>query len=206
MLKLWGRTNSVNVQKVLWALGELDLPYERIDAGMAFGRNRDPAFLAMNPNGLVPTLEDNGLALWESNSIIRYLAAVHDPDGLWPTGARHRANAEKWMDWQLSQLAPALGPVFIQLVRTPSDQRRADIIAQGEAACLRLLGLVDTALDNSPFLTGSRLTIGDLPLGALVHRWYALDVEHGNYRHLRRWYEALCERPAYQRHVMLPLS
>jgi glutathione S-transferase len=206
VLKLWGRTNSVNVQKALWTLGELGLPFERIDAGMRFGKNREPEFLARNPNGLVPTLDDDGFVLWESNSIVRYLAARYDAGGLWPSDARERARAEKWMDWQLGALGPALGPAFLQLVRTPEAERDAAVIARSVEATRRLLGLVDAALATNAFIAGERLTIGDVPIGALTHRWYALDVDHGSHPRLRRWYERLSERPAYRQHVMLPLS
>lgn len=206
MLRVWGRTNSVNVQKVLWALAELELDYERIDAGLAFGKNHEPAFLAMNPNGLVPTIDDDGFVLWESNTIVRYLAAKHDAGGLWPTDPRARASAEKWMDWQLSKLAGAVGPMFLQLIRTPPDQCDSKIVARGQEACLALFELLNQALEDRLFLAGERLTIGDIPAGALAHRWYALPVDHGNYLHVRRWYEALTERPGFRAHVMLPLS
>jgi glutathione S-transferase len=206
MLKLWGRTNSVNVQKVTWTIGELGLTCERIDAGLSFGKNREPEFLAMNPNGLVPTLEDGDLALWESNSIVRYLTAKHDAGGLWPDDLRTRARAERWMDWQLSTLGPALRPLFLELVRTAPERRDPERIARGNDACLQLFSVLDQALAGDPFVAGGCLTMGDVPVGALTHRWYALDVEHGDHPSLRRWYESLCERPAYRRHVMLPLS
>ncbi len=206
MLKLWGRTNSVNVQKVTWALAELGLPSDRVDAGLAYGRNREPGYLAKNPNGLVPLFEDGDIALWESNTIVRYLAARHDPGGLWPTEPGARARSEMWMDWQLSVLGPALGPLFRQLVRTPEKQRDSALVEAGAEACLRAFSILDRALGEAPYLAGGDFTMGDIPAGALTHRWYALDVEHGDYSSLRRWYGELCRRSAYRENVMLPLS
>ena len=121
MLKIWGRNTSSNVQKAMFAVGELGLAHERIDIGGAFGKNREPAYLAMNPNGLVPTLEEDGFLLWESNSIIRYLAAKFGAGTLEPADLRTRALASKWMDWQLSVLGPAITPVFWGMIRTPPD-------------------------------------------------------------------------------------
>src|SRR6187399_3645585 len=146
MLKVWGRTNSVNVQKVLWTLDELSLQFERIDAGLQFGKNRESWFLAMNPNGLIPTLDDDGFILWESNSIVRYLAAKHDLGGLWPSDPRARATAEMWMDWQLSKLAGALGPMFTELIRTPQERRNASVVERGVNDCLGVFGVLDQAL------------------------------------------------------------
>src|SRR6266849_7004952 len=123
MIKIWGRNTSVNVQKVMWAVGELELPHERIDVGGAFGKNKEPAYLAMNPNGLVPTLEEDGFLLWESNAIVRYLAAKYGAGSLEPAELRVRASASRWMDWQLTVCAPAIQPLFWALIRTPPEKR-----------------------------------------------------------------------------------
>src|SRR5215475_10272940 len=134
MIKIWGRNTSSNVQKVMWAIGEIGLPHERIDIGGPFGKNREPAYLAMNPNGLVPTLEEeDGFLLWESNTIVRYLAAKHGPGKLEPSDLRNRASAQKWMDWQLSVANPAIKPVFWGLIRTPADKRDPKAIEAGKA-------------------------------------------------------------------------
>ena len=129
MIRIWGRNTSVNVQKVMWAIGELDLPHERIDIGGSFGKNNEPAYLAMNPNGLVPTLEEDGFVLWESNAIVRYLAARYGAGRLEPSNLRARAIANSWMDWQLSVAAPAIRPMFWGLIRTPSEKRDPTAIA-----------------------------------------------------------------------------
>ena len=122
MLKIWGRSTSINVQKVMWAIGELNLPHERIDVGGAFGRTKEPFYLAMNPNALVPTLEeDDGFTLWESNSIVRYLAAKHGAGTLEPANPQERARASQWMDWMLTVCAPAIHGLFWGLIRTPPE-------------------------------------------------------------------------------------
>src|ERR1700722_17747461 len=133
VIKKWGRNTSSNVQKVMWAVGEMGLPHERIDIGGAFGKNREAAYLAMNPNGLVPTLEEeDGFQLWESNSIVRYLGAKHKATVIEPADLRIRANASKWMDWQLSVLGPAITPVFWNLIRTAPDKRDHKAIDEGK--------------------------------------------------------------------------
>jgi glutathione S-transferase len=206
MLKIWGRTNSSNVQKAMWCIGELKLPHERIDAGMAFGRNKEDWYLRMNPNGLVPTIDDDGFVVWESNTICRYLAAKHDAGGLWPTSPATRAMAEMWMDWQLSVLNASIGPLFWQLVRTPADKQDKAVIEKATADCLRHFGYVDRWLEDRPYIAGERVTVGDIPVGVMAYRWYALPVDHGSLKQVRGWYERLTQRPAYKQHVMLPLS
>src|SRR5215469_16904211 len=132
MIKIWGRNTSVNVQKVMWAVGELELPHERIDIGGSFGKNKEPAYLAMNPNGLVPTLEEDGFLLWESNSIVRYLAAKYGAGKLEPADAHARARASSWMDWQLTVAHPPLTPVFWGLIRSPRDRGRQGQVHRGD--------------------------------------------------------------------------
>lgn len=206
MLKIWGRANSINVQKAMWTIGELGLAHEREDAGMAFGKNTEEWYLKMNPNGLVPTMDDDGFVLWESNTISRYLAAKHDPGGLWPTDLKTRAVAEMWMEWQLTVLIEGMRTLFWQLVRTPAEKQDKAAIGKATEDSLRMFGVVDRALADKPYLAGDRFTVGDIPVGAFAYRWYALDVEHGDYKNLRRWYEGLTQRPAYKQHVMLPLT
>ena len=205
MLKLWGRVNSINVQKVLWALEELGVPYERVDAGLQFGVVNEPFYRKMNPNGRVPTLEDEGLVLWESNAIVRYLAGKHGQGSLWPADARARADADRWMDWCTSTLAPAMTPVFWGLVRTPPEQRDAAKIAAGVEQCAKALELFDACLADRQHVAGG-FTMGDIPVGTFVHRWYALPVKHATLANVEAYYARLKARPAYARHVARPLS
>ena len=136
MIKIWGRTNSVNVQKVLWCLDEIGLPYERIDAGLQFGKNNEPWYLALNPNGRIPLLQDGEFSLWESNTIVRYLSSKYDPGGLYAESPETRALAERWMDWQLSTLLAPVSTVFWTLIRTPAAERDMSAVTRATAEAL----------------------------------------------------------------------
>ncbi|NVO12958.1 MAG: glutathione S-transferase family protein [Rhodoplanes sp.] len=202
MLKIWGRTTSSNVQKVMWAVGELGLAHERIDIGGPFGGNKDPDYLARNPNGLVPTLEeDDGFLLWESNSIVRYLAATYGPGPLEPADARERARAGQWMDWQLTIAGPAIIPVFWQLVRTPPEQRDEAAIAAGKAKSIAAFGIADAALARTPYLAGDAFSYGDIPVAVMARRFLELVAERPAFPNLERWYAAIDARPAFREHV-----
>jgi len=211
MLRIWGRTTSSNVQKVLWLAGEIGLDYERVDAGGPFGKVDEPAYRAMNPNGLVPTIADDGFVLWESNTICRYLAARHGAESMYPSPLQRRADVERWMDWSSTALAPALFPAFWGLVRTPAPQRDRDAIvasADKSAAALRIL---DAQLAGRPFLCGDALTLADVTCGINTYRWFNLDFAAADYRrpampNLQAWYERLAARPAYRQAVMIPIT
>lgn len=207
MLTIYGRTNSVNVQKVLWCLAELGLPHERIDAGLAHGKNTEPWYLALNPNGKVPLLVDGTFSLWESNTIVRYLAAKHDLGGLCPSAPEARALAERWMDWQLSTLIRPVSIVFQTLYRQPPEQRDAAAVARQTVEANAAVALLDAHLSRQPFVAGDAFTMGDIPVGALVHRWLEIvGIERPEFRAVRTWRARLAERPAFRAHVMLPLS
>ena len=206
MLKILGRTNSSNVQKVLWACDELELSYQREDIGGDFGGNQEPKYLAMNPNGLVPTMIDNGNVLWESNAIIRYLCEIHAPNLLLPTNPWQIALAQQWMDWQQTVLAPAIRPVFWGLVRTPEDERNVDEIAAGQAQTASAMTILDHHLSQNTFVAGSSLSLGDIPVGIMAYRWFQLDIERIELPHLARWYQSLADRKAYRDRAMIGLS
>jgi glutathione S-transferase len=205
MLKIWGRLNSVNVKKALWAMEELRLDYHRIDAGMQFGVNQTPEYLKMNPNGLVPTIDDDGFVLWESHAIVRYLAAKHGAGTLWPTDPKVRADADRWMDWAFTFLA-AFRPVFWGLVRTPVEKRDTKAIEEGRKKCAELLAIPDRALDGKSFLAGEAFTMGDIPLGCHVQLWMRLPIERPAHAHLTAWFNRLCARPAFEKIVDIELS
>ena len=206
MLKIWGRTNSVNVKKVLWTAEEMGLRYERIDAGMQFGVNKTPEYLRMNPTGLVPTIEDDGFVLWESHTIVRYLAARYSAGRLWPTDARKRADAERWMDWTYSFQKEFQRPIFWPLVRNPPEKRDPNAIEAARRLCAEMLEIPDRALAGRPYLGGDELTIGDIPLACHVQLWMRLPIERPAQPHLKAWFERLCTRPAYRTTVDTPLS
>lgn len=201
-MKIWGRTTSSNVQKVMWGIGEMGIACERIDVGGSFGKNREPAYLAMNPNGLVPTLEeDDGFILWESNSILRYLAAKHQAAVLEPKDLRTRALAHKWMDWQLSVLGPAITPVFWGMVRTPPEKRDQAAIDAGKKKTADAVKMLDDQLGKSKFLAGDAFSYGDIPAGIMVRRYRDLVPERPQFDNVERWYAAIAARPAFDQHV-----
>jgi len=207
MLKIWGRNNSVNVKKVLWCAEELGLPYERIEAGREHGVVDTPEFRRLNPNGLVPTIEDGGgFVLWESHAIVRYLAAKHGAGTLWPEDTRVRADADRWMDWVVSTFNPAMRAAFWGLVRTPPAERDEKAIATSITRSGELLGMVDAALAQRPFIAGDHLTIGDIPLGCHIYNWLMLPIARPKLPHLEAWHARLGKRPAFAKIVMLPLS
>lgn len=206
MLKIWGRVNSSNVRKVLWCAEELGLAYERIEAGGAHGVVSDPAYRALNPNGLVPCLDEDGFVLWESNAIVRYLAARHGVGMLWPQDAQVRAAADKWMDWTTASFAPHYRDVFWNLVRRSPQEQVAAEISRGLDGCGRLLAIVDKTLANQPFLSGDQLGIGDIPLGCSIYGWFTMPIERPDLPHLAAWYQRLTERPAFRKGVMTPLT
>lgn len=206
MLKIWGRKNSINVMKVLWACEELGLPFERVDVGGQYGGNREPAYLAMNPNARVPTIEDDGLILWESNAIVRYLANSYGHPGLMPEDRLQRWCAEQWMDWQQTTLHPPATVLFWGLVRTSPEKRDLAAIETARQSCAEAWEIVDSRLAQSDYLAGNRFSMGDIPLGAAVYRWFTLEIERPSFPHLEEWYQRLCLREGFNQYVMLPLS
>lgn len=205
-MKIWGRVNSANVRKVLWCVEELNIPYERADAGGAFGIVGDTDYLAMNPNGLVPCLKDGDLILWESNAIVRYLARQYGSAPFCPPDAKSWATADKWMDWSSLSFSAPYRDLFWNLVRISPEQRNEAAIANGAAQCARLMAIADKALATSPFLSGRAFGIGDIPLGCVAYGWFALPIERPELPHLSAWYGRLATRPAYQKGVMTPLT
>jgi glutathione S-transferase len=205
MLKVWGRTNSVNVKKALWCIEELGLRYERVDAGMQYGVVNTAEYRKLNPNGLVPTIEDDGFVLWESHTIARYLAAKHGAGSLWPTDVRKRAEAERWMDWAFTFQA-AFRPVFWGLVRTPPEKRDIAAIEDGRKKCAELLGYFDAALSGRKYVAGDEFTVGDIPMGCHVQLWMRLPIERPRHAALEAWFGRLLERPAYRKVVDVPLT
>jgi glutathione S-transferase len=207
MLKVWGRKNSANVQKAMWAIGELALAHERIDIAGAFGRNREPAYLRLNPNGLVPTLEDGDLVLWESNTIVRYLASLHGQGTLEPADPKARAQASQWMDWQLSVLGPAIHATFWGLVRTPPEKRDLAAIAASKTNTTAAIEILDAQLAKTAYVAGDAFSMGDIPVGIFGYRFHALVTERPPLPHFERWFAAISARPAFHDHVLaMPLD
>jgi len=176
MLKIWGRVNSINVQKVLWTALELGLPFERIDAGGAFGLTDTPDYLRMNPNRTVPTIDEDGFVLWESNAIVRYLAARHGAGQLWPDDLRQRADVDRWMDWQTTEFSAVMRNAFLELVRKPEAQRDAARIATSIQLSNQRARILEDALAGRHWLAGDAFTLADIAVGCAAHRWLLLPV------------------------------
>lgn len=203
MLKIWGRATSSNVQKVMWAIAELGVVHERVDVGGRFGQLDTPAYGDMNPNRLVPTLQDGNLTMWESNACVRYIAAQYGSGTLWPADAKARARNDMWMDWAITTLAPEMGPVFTGLVRTAPAKRNAQTIADAAKRLGERYAIVDRELAAKPFLTGSDLSIGDIVIGGGLYRYNTLEIARPKLANLEAYYQRLTQRPAYAKHVMV---
>ncbi|HEX7872521.1 MAG TPA: glutathione S-transferase family protein [Sphingobium sp.] len=203
MLTIWGRLNSHNVKKVAWFADELGIEHVRHDVGGQFGM--DAAYLARNPNALIPTIDDGDFTLWESNAILRYLAQRHGGERWWPSDAVVRASGDKWMDWQFS-LADAQRDLFVGLVRTAPEKRNPDAIARSAAAAGKAMRVVDDHLSRQPWLSGEDFGIGDIPVGVYAHTFFTLDIERPELPHLRGWYDRLTGRTGYAKSVMIPLT
>lgn len=206
MLKIWGRKNSSNVRKALWCAEEAGVAYERVEAGGAFGVVDQPEYLARNPNGRVPMIEDDGLVLWESNAIVRYLAAAYAPGSLYPEDPVSRAGGDKWMDWTTSSFAGEFRDLFWGTLRTPVEQRNEAVIEAARQRCIEVLALPEKALGEQPYLSGERFAMGDIPLGSFIYAWFEMPIERPAQPNLQAWYARLRERPAYQRAVMTELT
>jgi glutathione S-transferase len=206
VLRIWGRSNSINVQKVLWCCEELDVRYRRVDVGGPFGGNKEPEYLRLNPNGLVPTISDGGFVLWESNAIVRYLAAKHGMGTLYSEDLAERADADRWMDWQMGTLWANFRPAFVGLIRTLPEKRDRDDIATAISRTAENLAMLDAHLAARDYVTGPAFTMADIPLGVTAYRWFNLEIERPPMPNLEAWYERLCARFPYKATVMLPLS
>ena len=168
MLKIWGRTSSINVQKVMWAVTELGLAHQRVDAGLHYGGVNEPWYRAMNPNGRVPLIDDDGFVLWESNAIVRYLAAKHGSGTLWPTDLRVRAGADRWMDWATTTMAPIMTPLFWGMIRTAPEKRNPQAIEADRLKMEEVMAILDAALAVRPYLAGDTFSMGDIPVGCFT--------------------------------------
>ncbi|HET9651371.1 MAG TPA: glutathione S-transferase family protein [Usitatibacter sp.] len=206
MLKIWGRLSSVNVQKVVWCADELGLAYERVDAGGKFGINDTPEYLAKNPNGLVPTIEEDGFVLYESNAIVRYLAAKDAEARLWPKDLRGRADADRWMEWQSTSYTPAMTAIFWQLVRTPEGERDPKAIEASRLKSEKCTGILDAHLASREWLAAGRFTTADIVVGCALHRWLHLPIRREPRPNVERYYERLKARPASRQVTLQPLT
>jgi glutathione S-transferase len=206
MLKIWGRSTSSNVQKVLWCCAELQLPFERLDLGGPFGGNRDPEYLSLNPNAVVPTVKDGDLVIWESNTICRYLAAMYNGERLYPKDPGARSHVERWMDWQLSVVGTPMGQLLYGLIRSTPETRDASAIEAARRRAAAAWMIVDDAVKNQPYLAGDHLSLAEITLGTLIYRWFNFAIERPELPHLHALYERLQQRPGFKEHIEIPIT
>lgn len=206
MLKVWGRRNALNVQKVLWTIGELDLAHEHIDLGGPFGGLDDPVYRALNPHGRIPTIDDHGTVVWESGAIIRYLAARHSAGTLWPEDPAARARADQWMDWAQTALQPDFMALFWGLVRRPAEKQDRAAIDAAQTRLSAHYACLDAHLAARRWLGGDTFTMGDIPAGTSCYRYFEMAITRPSLPNLEAWYGRLTAQPAYRRHVMLPFD
>jgi glutathione S-transferase len=206
MLRIWGRLSSVNVQKVVWTADELGLAYERKEAGGAFGVVSTDEYRRMNPNALVPVIEEDGFVLWESNAIVRYLAARHGAGTLWPDDLRARADADRWMDWQATTFTPAMRDAFWQLVRVPAEKRDAAAVEASRAASEKAAAILEAHLAGRDFVAGDAFSPADIALGCAAHRWLHLPLARESRPEMERWYASLKARPGARQVLSTPVT
>lgn len=206
MLEIWGRRNASNVIPVMWAVGELKLPHRRHDVGGSFGGVDTPAYLAMNPNGRIPTISDDGFVVWESNAIVRYLSRRYGRGSLWPESEEHCTIADQWMEWFKTTAYPLYIDLFWAIVRTEPALRDRRAIADLATSLGEKLTILEGQLARHPYVAGDALTMADIPYGPMAHRYLNLEIERPELPMLHAWYERLSTRPAFQTHVALPFG
>lgn len=206
MLEIWGRKNSSNVIPVMWTVGELGLEHVRHNLGGSFGGDDTEAYRQLNPNQLIPTINDNGFVLWESMAITRYLCRQYGQGSLWPEDPQQAALADQWMDWYKSSIYPHLMPVFVNLIRTPREQQDPEKISHGTAATIKHLGILEQHLEGRDYILGDKFSMGDIPLGAILYKFYNLEIERPELPAIEAWYARLNQRPAYREHAAIPFG
>ena len=206
MLQIYGRKNSNQVIQLMWAVDELGLEYVRHNVGGSFGGLDTQEYGKLNPNRLVPTIDDNGFVLWESYAIIRYLCREYGRGTLWPDNPQNLALADQWMEWTNSRFMGTFFPIFWGLIRTPKEQRDDEKISNAASDTGKLLSIVEENLKGKKYMLGDTLTMGDIPLGSMMFKYYSLDIERPALPNIENWYKRLCEREAYKANAMNPFG
>jgi glutathione S-transferase len=205
--RLWGRTSSSNVKKVMWLADEMGLAYERIDAGGEFGVVNTPAYKKLNPNSRVPTIEDGDFVLWESNSIMRYLANKYGGEAFYPVEPAARASIDRWLDWQLAMLNPVEGPVFLGTIRTPPEKHDKAALAAAVAKLMPQWAIVEAHLASRPYMAGDTFSIADIALAIFAHRFlHNPFITVPPLPNISAWHGRLRPRPGFKTHVYVPLE
>ena len=210
-LKLWGRPTSGRTQKVLWTLEEIGLKFEFVMASATmgpgghvskgnqpFGVVNTPEYRAKNPNGRVPTIDDGGFVLWESNSIVRYLAMQYAADLLYGNDIRTFASASRWLDWENNELLPPQHEMVMHLIRLPEAERDPHELDKAKKDFAKRIAIAEEQLGRTRYICGERFTYGDIPLGIRIHRWHVLGLAEGSFPNIARWYAEILARPAFK--------
>ena len=200
MLRIWGREDSLSVQKVMWCVRELEIPFEHINAGRQYGIIDEPWYLKMNPNGTIPTIDDDGFALWESNAIVKYLCAKHSSGNMSPTDLYEYADADRWISWQGTTLWPPMRQILLNLVRVPEGKRDHKRLAELVETVTKCWTVLNSRLEGRDYIMGERFTMADIAFGPHVYRWFSYPVDRPDLPHLRAWYDRLCTREHYNPH------
>lgn len=206
MLTIWGRKTSSNVQAAMWCIAELGLVHRRHDVGHTFGGNDTPAFLAMNPNGLIPVLrDDDDEPIWETGAILRYLAARYGDDSFWPRDPAARAQIDKWAEWAKLNVAMNFNSgVFWPVVRMAAKDRNEAALAAALQTLSRFLDIAERQLTADAFLCGDAFSLADIQFGHILYRYFDVAIPRAEHPRVRRYYDRLCQRAAYREHVMVP--
>ena len=211
-LTIWGRTNSINVQKVLWVCEDLNIAHRRIDAGMEHGVNKTPEYLHINPNGLVPTINDGGFILWESHAVMRYLirrsesAVSPNVESLYPVNIKGAALVDQWLDWVNTVAWPAMRPLFWGWVRLKPEERNLQDLENSRQLVIKALTMFDVHLKNSTYAAGEYFTLADIPISLIVYRWFNLPIDRPHFEHLERWYTLVGKRAGFKKYCTSPLT
>lgn len=201
MLRILGKASSINVRKVLWTCAELGLPFELEEWGAGFKPTNTPEFLALNPNAMVPVIQDGDFTLWESNTIIRYLVSRYGDGTLYPTDARERAIVDQWIDWQASDLNSAWRYPFMSLVRHSPLHQDSAALKAGCADWTRYMQLLDRHLQSTgAYVVGSHFSLADIPIGLSVNRWQETPLDRPLLPAVEAYYRRLGTRPGFRRY------
>lgn len=201
MLKLLGKASSINVRKVLWTCAELELSYDLEEWGLVSSDLQKQEFITLNPNGLVPVINDNGFVLWESNSICRYLASSREAEHLLPQNPKLKAVVEQWMDWQATELNTSWRYAFISLVRKHPDYKDANMVAESTQSWNANMQILEAQLQRTDkFLIGEHFTLADIVTGLSIHRWISTPIEKPCLPAINNYYERLSLREGFLKH------
>ena len=206
-IHIWGRLNSINAQKVFWLCEDLHIEFDRTNAGLEFGVNKTPTYLEMNPNGLVPVINDNGFILWESHSILRYLAKNYGAgNSYYPSSSAESAKVDQWLDWANTMAWPAMRPLFFGWIRTKPENRNALELENARVPMTAIFRILNEQLKKSTWVAGETFTLADITLALIAYRWFNLPIEREEFEHLDVWFKNATQKPGFLKYGNSPLT